>query len=651
MNRSLHLIVVALVLACLPASVHATLTEVTISPTTGLDYHTFNGNKHQIGISRSPGPGVVEMFVIEGINGNTIESILVSNLGDATSEIRLLIRNAVGNQGGIATVEEVRRVGGSGRVAIGQLTINGHLGRPGANPRTEVKVQRIDSAIVGNNLEARVFMEPSAAGTASIGSIRVFGNLFGYVVNLSGSIGEVVVDGDLRGTPADPAVIRASDTIGYIRTTNFTDAIIGVSPNYSFTDSVGLVEIVNDARATARFAEDPDNVELGMFANSFGHISIGGDLSCVIGLGGSFPNDPNLLTIDIGGSFLESADSMGRVLSAISVPTGGQKTQVIINSANNSGAVWGGLYTIGGIPLTPKPNYDRHPDDPGFGGGAVGLVPFHRHAKACVPSESSYGELIVLDPVDAPSNTRPIYIRYYGPVTWSNPDGPFIITQQPAAGGPITDITACFEQKRDMNNHTIIQLELTGSGVEFHRGYRYSIALRTFTNGLGQEEPYLRCELPSGLNPPVFNDGPMNIMICSESLPTSAIGDANDNGTVDFADINNVLANWLSTACFTLGDANRDAAVNFADITAVLTNFNATYCEGLLGSGRASAGGFAAMDLAEEAPHAAQMALVDAVRLLGYASVEDFLGVLWQLDEETMNAELRRLGEVIDGTP
>ncbi len=52
-------------------------------------------------------------------------------------------------------------------------------------------------------------------------------------------------------------------------------------------------------------------------------------------------------------------------------------------------------------------------------------------------------------------------------------------------------------------------------------------------------------------------------------------GDANGSGTVDFADITNVLANWLNdyTPGTGPGDANGDGIVNFADVTAVLANW------------------------------------------------------------------------------
>lgn len=55
-------------------------------------------------------------------------------------------------------------------------------------------------------------------------------------------------------------------------------------------------------------------------------------------------------------------------------------------------------------------------------------------------------------------------------------------------------------------------------------------------------------------------------------------GDANDDGIVDFADITDVVANWLNDYTQTLlgtgpGDANLDGLVNFADITSTVANW------------------------------------------------------------------------------
>lgn len=62
--------------------------------------------------------------------------------------------------------------------------------------------------------------------------------------------------------------------------------------------------------------------------------------------------------------------------------------------------------------------------------------------------------------------------------------------------------------------------------------------------------------------------------------PVLCIGDANGDGTVNFADVTSVLASFgasYTPGAGGLGDANFDGSVNFADITAVLANFG-TIC-------------------------------------------------------------------------
>lgn len=59
----------------------------------------------------------------------------------------------------------------------------------------------------------------------------------------------------------------------------------------------------------------------------------------------------------------------------------------------------------------------------------------------------------------------------------------------------------------------------------------------------------------------------------SMDVRLSSAGDADASGTVDFADITEVLSQWGFAGPD--GDANCDGAVNFADITEILTNWGA----------------------------------------------------------------------------
>lgn len=56
------------------------------------------------------------------------------------------------------------------------------------------------------------------------------------------------------------------------------------------------------------------------------------------------------------------------------------------------------------------------------------------------------------------------------------------------------------------------------------------------------------------------------------TAPPFCLGDADNNGLVNFADITSVLTNFGGAG--PLGDADNNGTVNFADVTTVLTNFN-----------------------------------------------------------------------------
>lgn len=67
------------------------------------------------------------------------------------------------------------------------------------------------------------------------------------------------------------------------------------------------------------------------------------------------------------------------------------------------------------------------------------------------------------------------------------------------------------------------------------------------------------------------------------------VGDVNDDNTVNFDDITDVLTNWgaVGSAGFpAYGDANQDYSVGFTDLTAVLTSWGGE-CAGARPAGRA----------------------------------------------------------------
>jgi hypothetical protein len=179
------------------------------------------------------------------------------------------------------------------------------------------------------------------------------------------------------------------------------------------------------------------------------------------------------------------------------------------------------------------------------------------------------------------------------------------------------------------------------------RGFEYRVRPRV-VGGV----TVLRSDVPHKTtpdDPPVSTDNPMTFKVCIDA----AVGDANDDGVVNFADMTNVLANFCTTTCLCMmyGDADRDGDADFADITAVLANFNQIHpcSEGGQSIGSKS-DGFATMDIENESSAAsAAMAIGDALALMGYSSIEAFTDAIAAMDEASRNAEVRRLGALLEG--
>jgi hypothetical protein len=130
---------------------------------------------------------------------------------------------------------------------------------------------------------------------------------------------------------------------------------------------------------------------------------------------------------------------------------------------------------------------------------------------------------------------------------------------------------------------------------------------------------------------------------------------------VDFNDITVTLANFCSGAaclCLGKGDADRNGTVEFADVTAILGHWLFEYpCGGGSGQSVAEApiGRIPAhADFAEEGntpqtAEAAAMLISDALQSMGYESIEAFVAAIEAMDEDARNAEVRELGRLLGG--
>ena len=69
----------------------------------------------------------------------------------------------------------------------------------------------------------------------------------------------------------------------------------------------------------------------------------------------------------------------------------------------------------------------------------------------------------------------------------------------------------------------------------------------------------------------------LSSVLCKNSAwkPCTIAGDTNHDCAVDFADLNQVLADYGSTGAGLAGDVNGDGIVSFPDLNIVLSNFGA----------------------------------------------------------------------------
>lgn len=356
-------------------------------------------------------------------------------------------------------------------------------------------------------------------------------------------------------------------------------------------------------------------------------------------------------------------------------------------------SAWGApvaVLPVSDIYANPNPNNPNHivftsNDADGYtpprtaaflGGGTVGRVPAFQHLEDCVPAKPlNGGETIITDLNARPDVNHPIRVRHYIPVVWDMTSGltPFIVERRRieacdpgqcfssstnGCAGTVecwVDVSCAFTQAPDtdpLNNNTVVVLTPIPTMEQplrpLQRGFEYRVRPRV-EGGV----TVLRSDVPhktTADDPGVSLENPLTFKVCI----SAAVGDANDDGVVNFADMTSVLANWCTSICPCLmyGDADRDGDADFADITAVLTNFNVVHPCAPGGQSLGGEGdGFATMDLEPEMSAAsAAMAIGDALALMGYASIEAFSEAIAAMDEESRNAEVRRLGGLLEGT-
>ncbi|MBL8747109.1 MAG: hypothetical protein JNK58_12235 [Phycisphaerae bacterium] len=510
---------------------------------------------------------------------------------------------------------------------------------PSAEPEEDVDTHpssiRLRS-VTGGNLTGNVTMESSPGETPVLGDIAQVDFSGGFIGRASAN------------DPIVPVEIRADRSICDVVGKQVHAFIGGTNSESSDEDFDSFVEYIGRLRT-----ESSNNT--GLFTGEIraNHMAV----------------DPVLLTNPEmtfegemqGRIWLQDFESGGSS-QGISIPAN-KLTGTIALSAVTSGSgniAWSGPVKVLAGPLNTPPaiTMTGSTDGSGYsrlassiGGGAVGLCPFRLHREDCTPIAGT----TITDMAERPGVSGPIKMRHYGPVNWDEANGdPFKIERRRVGSTADiwTDETSCFTQVLDTTPSTNGTIVLLATDIMLQRGFEYRISRQTFLDKNDEEQNVLRSDLPQyeiADDPGVFDYAPLTFKVCG----TAAEGDATDNGTVDFADITNVLANWSSAACLKYGDADRNGAVEFADITAILANFNATWCVELGQSFSVKADPRANhMDIEGEAPMSAADAMgivANALAQMGYASPEEFSDAISHMTEAERTAEIQRLGQLLGG--
>ncbi len=424
-----------------------------------------------------------------------------------------------------------------------------------------IRINTIADMHIGGDVNGSIILPPRTnGGEASLIAGTVTGRIHGTIDVSHGGIYSLTATAGI-GLSGTPVVINSKQSIvRLVAKEIFASIDTRVNGDLGW---IGWIETTNGpfvgSLNTRAIATTGDGAPAALIVN--------GDLDADVALVGGIANDnAGNPVVNIAGRLMPGRTfKIGTTLHAgaqfrIGTP-GGMQGQLLINAANSVG-LWNGNVIVGGNTLGPVPMYAAISAN--IGGGAVGHVPFHLHAADCWPTPGS-----VLGTASAPKPATPIRMRWYGPVNWMPGQAPLVIEASPLSSpGTWIDQTACFTIAREQGLSPHPNVVCAYPSRNLPGGYTYRIRPAT----LGPAA--LLCDLGLAVNPSVADDAALH----SFTISASCTGDADANGTVNFADISAILTNWAAAAgpCVSSTDANADGMVNFADITAVLSNFGAS---------------------------------------------------------------------------
>lgn len=627
MNKSKIVVWLALLSLCLVRTGQALATPlVRWSGSSSMGVAIPTGNPNEWDISLVAGSASVSYWVYPpaaGVGVEKIRTVLIQSPNNGNTVVSLGLSEAPGSQvRRFASVKnvvlEAQTSNRTGFTVIGALNTTG-------NVDGQLEVHGISDSDVGGNIIGPVNLVSHSTAKSYV-ALRAGGSILGDVNvpdSQDGDPGEVfyIDAGGTIGTATVPVYIRVSRNVELLRAGEINAFVTGWgSGEASFVQWVEEVSTFTAGGYTGIFR---GRIDTGNIADQ--------STDNFIDFAGPMVGDIRLGFGHIGAG------------NIIHVPTGGMQGQIVIRALGQE-HVWQKPVYVGAVPnppdvscitpstdLCPRPNYDETSGE--IGGGSVGLVPYYTHFTDCFPQFSTvFSEFPTLDYVDFHEGgvPVPIRVRHYGPVILPSGQRAFKVERRKVQSedGWI-DESACFTETLDTTNSNVVNLSPVRP---LQAGFEYRV-----TQELTSGSPRLTCDLvviPSTPPPVALFHREFKFTICGPSL-----GDADSSTYVEFPDITSVLANFgkIAIDCNKDGDADRDGIVDFADVIAVLANFLATYCppkesgggEGMMG---ASSGG---------------MALGEALGQLGYESIQDLVAAVSAMSDEDMNAELNRLGELL----
>lgn len=375
------------------------LVAIGLSSAAGAQSILFNSPDGTISTS-NPASGMYEVTVTSGsgtvhingigVGGVVAEQVLI-HTGTADQVNLSIVDNAVDETGGLASVWEIRKGSGSGRVAILEVVTRFDIGCDGGCDGDPDFWGLIEGVYIGE-IESRL------------------GSIYGDIRAISGSTGGLSSNGEkIDSVQSQFGDIRANITAasGRINRIRAPQGTIGtaVGGGYATIESSQGLDLIE--------AEFIENVYIDFSGGSVP--DIGADLDVIRATGVRDPQDPFVgpgmsayiiadeiytleaeddafLNITLETGVRNSNWVIGRDLvsgSDIYLPTQALTNQIIVNQKNHpGGSDWDGDIQVGTVQVTQDSEgiYTQTPAQ--IGGGAIGLAPFAIHATGCIPNHT-----------------------------------------------------------------------------------------------------------------------------------------------------------------------------------------------------------------------------------------------------------------------